>query len=477
MTLAAELYRNYLSPNDQRLSLSQEIMLIRDGELDKMDVRDRGIHRSNPTKPRFTLAVDRYEETTRLARELQQLLQNMNAEVPNSKGCYEIDPCNRLIPLLAGAHSLEHLTISYKILIERIKTGSRYVEKYYEMSKGERVPESPISTDVGFYDAAYEQSSPNTMLRLQMSLPKSAYRSMTIDPSKSSRSLAELAPVNEDLAVAFGHRDPEDRPNVITYNRSTGLQGPLWKPPLSPEVVIDPAPTVKGKSRAVAFDTAQATPSITIQPPSLTNTMSSKKSLTNPADPKLTVATYDLNTFKTPSEMMHTTPWKSQQEFFSTRVSRASISTVPPSLAPPLVPPSSNVLFGLASANSSARISSFPGRKGLNPSSLPEEYSTGPHRGPLGYPSDRFSLRNESISGHTRRESSNPPAGLLSGPPGGFSYAHTGNEGNGGPPNQGPPGGDEPPEDDPNVGMPAPFGPRNLYTRGSLDLFESQRSK
>ncbi|KAH7904399.1 hypothetical protein BJ138DRAFT_1106860 [Hygrophoropsis aurantiaca] len=176
MSRSADLYREYLAPSGKELSLNQEIQLVYVENFDKTFVQDRGINDSQPQRLRFTLTIERLTLIVRLVHELQDLLRALNEELDKRHECYEIDPGNCLLPILTGASSLEHLYIGYCITMERLSTGAKFVEKYYEASKGNQYPDTPQSTESGFYDSDYMTGSPETTLRKQLLHARSPFR-------------------------------------------------------------------------------------------------------------------------------------------------------------------------------------------------------------------------------------------------------------------------------------------------------------
>ncbi|KAH7903372.1 hypothetical protein BJ138DRAFT_1120460, partial [Hygrophoropsis aurantiaca] len=239
MSRTAGLYRGYLDPGGRNLSTSQQIQLLHAEGFNKLFVRDRGISNSQPERLRFSLTLERATILVSAIHELQALLRALNEE---------------------------------------------FVEKYYEASKGGEYLNSPQSTESGFYDTDYMQASPETSLRKQLSHPRNPYQ-LRHDPLSLKFSLDKLVPTDKSLLDAFEDRTPEDRPLIITYNSLTGEReetsvtsfsaGSNWKPSNSPVVAVEEGDRSKGKAKAIAF--GDQNPTITIQPPSLSNTVSSQR--------------------------------------------------------------------------------------------------------------------------------------------------------------------------------------------------------
>ena len=107
----------------------------------------------------YTLRSDLFEEITRVVSELQIFLERTSAMIPERVSFFKVDPRDTFMSILRESSDLSQIQAAWMGLSRRLVLAQENLAKYEAQYKGpidgedSESPMSPISTDIGIYEA------------------------------------------------------------------------------------------------------------------------------------------------------------------------------------------------------------------------------------------------------------------------------------------------------------------------------------
>ena len=107
----------------------------------------------------YTLRSDLFEEVMRVVSELQIFLERTSAMIPERVSFFKVDPRDTFMSILRESSDLSQIQAAWMGLSRRLVLAQENLAKYEAQYKGpidgedSESPMSPISTDIGIYEA------------------------------------------------------------------------------------------------------------------------------------------------------------------------------------------------------------------------------------------------------------------------------------------------------------------------------------